>query len=523
MSQTLDAPSHQITEADMPRGHRGRGLIVAVLIVSFIASTVLRGVAQEQRRIATVGNNPIKNSGSKVGSMNSFTLALLLGGLRGPLVMMLWTSSETQKQEKDLEDFDTKVELIRLLQPEFDSVLLFQIWNKAYNISVQMSSLHNKYMTILDAIDYGQSALRDRPDNINVISAVADVYFNKLGNSAEKSYYRTQVRKESLPHKAKINENRNDPTWRRTKLDALLDDKGNLLPELTAPTRQRPASLGPDKQFNDGSDLQYLKKFEPFPYGVSPVAIGYNYYMQAQTLQRVTHARHAQTSEMVVDSRPAIALKFWTEEEQELGRRNEMEAFNIQMPPGAGTERLAFELPAADLKLDLIPANKAKLTEAIYNYGRAAQLVDAAVDEYNGHLKNFPSSLEMYRAHIDGLKAVKHFSLADAAYLRAMTAAGDERKKLLETASREYEETLLRYIRITLKYYTDEGMFRQAAPGVSREQVDALPPQQLIVITSRINAMLAQGAPESHMDDRQEYGAYITRCQERLKNLEQAK
>ena len=39
--------------------------------------------------------------------MNSFALALLLGGLRGPLVMFLWTSSETQKTERNLEDFDT--------------------------------------------------------------------------------------------------------------------------------------------------------------------------------------------------------------------------------------------------------------------------------------------------------------------------------------------------------------------------------------------------------------------------------
>ena len=45
------------------------------------------------------------------------------------------------KNERDLEGFDTKLEWIRLLQPEFDPVHLFQIWNKAYNISVQMASM----------------------------------------------------------------------------------------------------------------------------------------------------------------------------------------------------------------------------------------------------------------------------------------------------------------------------------------------------------------------------------------------
>ena len=63
--------------------------------------------------------------------------------LRGPLVMILWPSAEEQKTEKDLEDFDTKIELIRLLQAEFDTVHLFQIWSKAYNVSAQLASYSN--------------------------------------------------------------------------------------------------------------------------------------------------------------------------------------------------------------------------------------------------------------------------------------------------------------------------------------------------------------------------------------------
>ena len=77
--------------------------------------------------------------------------------------MILWSSSETQKSEKNLEDFDTKVEWIRLLQPEFDTVHIFQIWNKAYNISVQMAAVQNKYTTILDALEYAQRVEDQRP------------------------------------------------------------------------------------------------------------------------------------------------------------------------------------------------------------------------------------------------------------------------------------------------------------------------------------------------------------------------
>ena len=130
--------------------------------------------------------------------MPSFATALLLGGLRGPLVMILWTSSENQKQQHDLQDFDTKVEWIRLLQPEFDTVHLYQIWNKAYNISVQMASLANKYTNILDAIDYGQKVEKGTPGrHQHHYRLLPCLYGDKLGTSQEHVYYRASVRRET--------------------------------------------------------------------------------------------------------------------------------------------------------------------------------------------------------------------------------------------------------------------------------------------------------------------------------------
>src|SRR4051794_25551331 len=177
---------------------RSRVLIVIVMIVALLISAVTRDWARAMR-VNNVEGQPVGDAGAgnSLANMNSYALALLLGGLRGPLVMILWSSSESQKADKDLEDFDTKVEWIRLLQPEFDSVHIFQIWNKAYNISVQMASLTNKYSAILDALDYAERIGKQRPNNINIELAVADVYFNKLGLSGEKEYYRKRVREET--------------------------------------------------------------------------------------------------------------------------------------------------------------------------------------------------------------------------------------------------------------------------------------------------------------------------------------
>jgi len=410
------------------------------------------------------------------------------------------------------------LELIRLLQPEFDTVLIFQVWNKAYNISVQMSSLFNKYTTILDAIDYGQNALRAKPDNINILVAVADVYFNKLGNASEKQYYRAQVRRETMPHATQQKLAKTDPAWRRLEVDPLLDADGNLLPELIRPRRTRPPELGADEPFNDGSEMQYLKPFAPFKYGVSPIAIAYNYYMQAQTLQRTTHARHAQLSDQVVDSRPSITLKFWAEEEQELGRRAEQKGFNVTLP--ATAERLDLEMPTAGVPLTQKPLDPSKIAEAIYNYARSAQIAVAARAEYARHLKLNPTNLFTYQSHIDGLSATEHYGLADAAYLRAMSTTGPEHDKWVQTALKEYNETIDRYQRIMMKFYTDEPLMAQVLPNVTREQIDSIPSNILAQATMRIQTAISRGqTQDSHMDDRNEYMTYITRCAQRMQSL----
>src|SRR3954447_630678 len=124
------------TREEQNRKRSMRLLTVAVLIIALIGSGLTRNWADSVRGEPIVASAA---SGRSLSGMNSYALALLLGGLRGPLVMFLWSSSESQKTENNLEDFDSKVEWIRLLQPEFDTVHIFQIWNKAYNISVKMT------------------------------------------------------------------------------------------------------------------------------------------------------------------------------------------------------------------------------------------------------------------------------------------------------------------------------------------------------------------------------------------------
>src|SRR4051812_46318085 len=243
-----------------------RAPIVVLLLVALIATGFTRSLADAKRTAGQpLGSMGASGSASQLSRMNSFALALLLGGLRGPLVMILWTSSESQKTEKSLEDFDTKVEWIRLLQPEFDTVHIFQMWNKAYNISVQMASVANKYLTIIDAIDYGQRVDRERPNNINIIYAIGSIYGDKLGDSAEKLQYGRRVRDDSKPHASAQKLLSGDTGFRKLRLDPVLDDKGRVLEQyLRAPGNVRLEDPAEPKDVYDGSELAFLKRFEPY-------------------------------------------------------------------------------------------------------------------------------------------------------------------------------------------------------------------------------------------------------------------
>ncbi|MEA2710031.1 MAG: hypothetical protein QOF78_2632 [Phycisphaerales bacterium] len=496
--------------------------IVAVLIVSILLAGLTSSWA---RRLRAGPNDTATGTGgaSSLANMNSFALALLLGGLRGPLVMFLWTNSENLKNEKNLEDFDTYVEWIRLLQPEFDTVHIFQVWNKAYNISVQMAAVGNKYITILDALDYAERVEASRPNNVSMIYQMGSIYYDKLGNSQEKEYYKERVRTESKPHATRQKLAKNDPGWRRLELDPVLDDKGMILPELLKPKYPRPATIPASANglWVNGAKLQFLEPYQPFPYGVSAMAFGYNYHRQAQLLQALGGQLHANLSEPVVDSRPGLALKGWSEDEWERGRRVELKALGVAIP----VERKDLETPTASLAVDvpISAENKVLLPEAIYDYDLAARLSRDALADYKRHIREYVQNLQTYQSHIDSMEAQAPLLEADRDYLKAMLApAGEERKKLLASAAAGYHDAVKHNIGIIFRYYIPEPVAQQVLPpGLTRADVDKkdLTEDQMLVAYINAMRMIGQAQFDPDAEDRGEYQHYVDRAMLRLKAI----
>lgn len=527
------------------RAKRG---VVAVLVAALIVSGLAREWARALQQRAYEGGPyaPVAGSGGTtgdatfastggptLGSLDSYFLVLLLGGLRGPLVMFLWSSSENQKIERDLEDFDTKIELIRLLQPEFDSVHLFQAWNKGYNVSVQIPNLANKYAVILDAVRYLEKVDQSRPNNLNILLALSQMYQHKLGSTVgDNVYYRRQVREDSK--------------WRdvgpqgvgalQQRMAPILEKDGSVAARLAEPRTARPTDLKarivltvtelaalkaqaaragvalPAEQldvpagvremavtlpeaearklepfladrvdvrfvyadWNDGSEMQYLVRYGPYPYGVSPLALGYNYLKRGQVLINRTGQRPSQGSRAVVDSRTGNDLRGWMDEEWGRALAAEARLFGITKIPPERQNRLAT---TAGIPLSAKPAdNAADLEEAFYSFRMAHRLARDARAEYTRHLTNPAEGIRRvtdYTSHLDNLAADELMTAGDLAYLSAIVGTTpDRRDALLAEAADRYAHARARYQQLNLRYYVPGEAKEKLLPGVTADELE---------------------------------------------------
>jgi hypothetical protein len=499
---------------------RGRFGTIIVMILSLLCAAALR-VESVDWQAAESGRSGV-SAGGGVAGMNSFALALVLGGLRGPLVMYLWSTSESQKIDRDLEDFDTKVEWIRLLQPEFDTVHLFQIWNKAYNISVLMASPADKYTTIMQALQYADNILKEKPGDINILQTIGNIYSNKLGGHPtrpEEYFYNRQLREESM-----IDANRkiaypDDTRFRRLWQSTLvLDDQNRILPEFLTPRNPRPNDVR--GAWNDGSTLQYLARFQPFPFGVSPAALAYNYAKRAQVALAAEGQKPLQMSPMVIDSRPGLELDSWATEEITNGRSNEGRAFGIEVPrdsTAASDAALAAISPTA-------PARDPRLLQAaIHDYDLASTLAPEMASEFKRHLSNplYAMRIQLYASHLDDAVEYQAISSADRDYLLLRSATGSQASQLRAAAISEYEKALVECERIILTYYMEDEIVRATFPmHERRESVAHFTDQMVNQIFNSALSLLPSDRGAQFGDDRGPYLRDINRAIARLRQLQ---
>src|SRR5215213_6093716 len=108
---------------------------------------------------------------------------LLLTGSRGLAVSALWLTATEKQKKHEWSELDIAVDSIAKLQPHTIEPWLFQSWNLAYNVSVEMDRLNDMYFYIARGISIaaeGEGMNRNNPDLRYMIGFF---YQNKFGVS----------------------------------------------------------------------------------------------------------------------------------------------------------------------------------------------------------------------------------------------------------------------------------------------------------------------------------------------------
>ncbi len=161
-------------------------LLAAVAVVCFVTAGMLQGPLEsrfEQQH---------ERSGGGVVAQRHPELALLTmapGGLRTPLVSVLWIRAQQLKDAGQYFDAMQLADAICRLQPRFAGVWGFHAWNMAWNISAATHTPDERWRWVMN----GVRLLRDQgiprnPDALVLYRELGWIFFSKMGMSLDEMH-----------------------------------------------------------------------------------------------------------------------------------------------------------------------------------------------------------------------------------------------------------------------------------------------------------------------------------------------
>ena len=108
---------------------------------------------------------------------------LALTGSRGFAVTLLWYDAIEKQKRNDFHEFEQRVRAVTTLQPHFITPWIFQSWNIAYNVSVEMHSLGDMYFYIARGIELLAEGERRNKRSPDIRYQIGFYYQNKFGVS----------------------------------------------------------------------------------------------------------------------------------------------------------------------------------------------------------------------------------------------------------------------------------------------------------------------------------------------------
>ncbi|NOX55310.1 MAG: hypothetical protein GXP27_12910 [Planctomycetes bacterium] len=126
----------------------------------------------------------------------SAALNLVLLGLRGIAVDLLWIQLDHQKDTKNWAQMRATTESIILLQPHFKKVWRYHSWNLAYNVSAEWDAVEDRFYWVKEGIKFGMRGCQRNERYPELFWDVGNMCGNKIGRADEWRFYRKFFRKD---------------------------------------------------------------------------------------------------------------------------------------------------------------------------------------------------------------------------------------------------------------------------------------------------------------------------------------
>jgi len=122
----------------------------------------------------------------------SISLATL--GMRGVAANLLWGQAIHYKKTENWDAFKATLNQIIKLQPNFESVWVYQAWNLTYNVSVEFDDYRHRYHWVKKGIDYLIDGTKYNTESPSMLHDVGWFFQHKIGRADEKKQYRRLFR-----------------------------------------------------------------------------------------------------------------------------------------------------------------------------------------------------------------------------------------------------------------------------------------------------------------------------------------
>ncbi len=168
------------------------GMMVALTIpIIYLGMPSTPSEGQEGGELAQL-RTEYKLGESTLGDVDpaSSTMNLVLLGFRGIAASMLWLDAKHYQKTKDWTNLNETVKSIIQLQPHFKEVWSFQGWNLAFNVSVEMDAVEDRFFWVKEGAKFCQDGTRRNRDAHKIYWDVGRIKGFKIGQSDEWEYYR---------------------------------------------------------------------------------------------------------------------------------------------------------------------------------------------------------------------------------------------------------------------------------------------------------------------------------------------